>query len=74
MGGAVGGDAAGFQQSLDDAGGWLNEYFDTENPSVANALSLLEQTSTSTIVTARPDVSGSLTLLRRQRTLERAGE
>ena len=68
------GDAAGFQQSLDDAGGWLNEYFDTENPSVANALALLEQTSTSTIVTARPDVSGSLTLLRRQRTLERAGE
>ncbi|MEO0631602.1 MAG: uroporphyrinogen-III C-methyltransferase, partial [Planctomycetota bacterium] len=68
------GDAAGFRQSLDDAGGWLGEYFDTDNPSVANALALLEQTSDSTIVTARPDVSGSLTLLRRQRTLERAGE
>ncbi|MEO1320001.1 MAG: uroporphyrinogen-III C-methyltransferase [Pseudomonadota bacterium] len=68
------GDAAGFRQSLEDAGSWLSEYFDTDNPSVANALTLLEQTASSTVVTARPDVSGSLTLLRRQRTLERAGE
>ncbi len=68
------GDAAGFRQSLDDAATWLSQYFDPEDTSVTTAIETLEQTAATAIVTERPDISGSLTLLRRQRTLERAGE
>ena len=68
------GDSAGFRQSLDDADAWLQRYFDADNPSVANARELLEQTARTTVVNERPDISGSLTLLRRQRALERGGE
>lgn len=68
------GDSAGFRQSLDDAATWLGQYFDREDAAVTRAIETLEQMAATAIVTARPDVSGSLTLLRRQRTLERAGE
>ena len=68
------GDAAGFRQSLDDAATWLGQYFDRDDPAVTTAIATLEQTAATAIVTERPDVSGSLTLLRRQRQLARAGE
>ena len=53
-----------FQQSLDDAGAWLREYYDTESTPVRNALATIDGVRASSVVQTMPDVSESLRLLR----------
>ncbi|MEM1263084.1 MAG: uroporphyrinogen-III C-methyltransferase [Pseudomonadota bacterium] len=58
-----------FERSLTDANAWLQDYFDTDSAAVANALTTLADLSDATLSTTYPDISGSLTLLRRTRSL-----
>ncbi|MEM8981517.1 MAG: uroporphyrinogen-III C-methyltransferase [Pseudomonadota bacterium] len=58
-----------FGRSLTDARSWLREYFDTDSAAVASALTTLTELSDAQLSTTYPDISGSLTLLRRTRSL-----
>lgn len=53
-----------FQQSLEDAAGWIEEYFDTDRKPVSSALETIAELQESQTSVARPDISRSLTLLR----------
>lgn len=67
------GDNAGYQQSLNDARNWVSEYFDRDDDSVRNALQMLDGVSDVKRGEQRPDISGSLTMLRQQRELAAIG-
>lgn len=67
-------ETAGFRQSLQDASGWMREYFDRNDPAVQNALKMIDNITDTQIVVQRPDVSESLRLLRQQRTVEAIAE
>jgi uroporphyrin-3 C-methyltransferase len=58
------GEQAVFEQSLDDASGWLEEYFDTATTQVASALETIEEIRGNTVVVRQPDISESLRRLR----------
>ncbi len=58
-----------FEQSLDDAGAWLNHYFDTSQESVASAQQTLADIRAAYQRAAPPDISASLRLLRQYREL-----
>jgi len=58
------GEAALFEQSLDDAANWLNEYYDTDSVAVRSALQTLADVRGNALSVALPDISGSLALLR----------
>ena len=62
-------ETAGYQQSLQDAAGWLREYFDRDDAAVQNALAMIDDIASTQVVGERPDISGSLRLLRQQRTV-----
>ena len=68
------GEQAVFQQSLDDAGAWIETYFDAESTQVASALQTIEEIHGSMVVAAKPDISGSLRLLRQVRTLSESAQ
>jgi uncharacterized protein HemX len=63
------GEQAAFQQSLDDANTWLHEYFDMRSTQVASALQTIAEIRGRVVTSARPDISGSLRLLRQFETL-----
>ena len=58
------GEEALYLQSLDDAAAWLREYFDTDTRPVQSALDTLDELRDARLDTVRPDISGSLALLR----------
>ncbi len=53
-----------FQVSLGSAGALLTRHFDGSNASVESAISLLQEMIRLDIDPSRPDISGSLNLLR----------
>jgi uroporphyrin-3 C-methyltransferase len=53
-----------FEQSLDDAGAWLNRYYDTETAPVRGALETIAEIRNRLYSVSPPDISGSLRLLR----------
>lgn len=57
-------DVANYQESLRQARGWLNEYFDTDDPSVTSALQTVTELEGLEVDPRLPDISGSLALLR----------
>lgn len=54
-----------FEQSLDDAAAWLQEYFDPETTPVRSTLETINELRASHFSLMRIDISRSLTLLRR---------
>jgi uroporphyrin-3 C-methyltransferase len=58
------GEQAVFQQSLDDAAAWIEEYYDRESTPVLSALLTIREIRDSSFVSAMPDISESLRLLR----------
>ncbi len=67
------GEQALFDQSLDDAAGWLNRYYDAESAPVRSALQTINEVRQSVTPVAFPDLSESLRLLREYRVLSAAG-
>ena len=53
-----------FQQSLDDAAAWINEYYDADSVPVQSALQMIADIRGSVFSVALPDISESLRLLR----------
>lgn len=58
-----------FEQSLDDADAWLDTYFDASSEPVESARATLAKIRDEYAVSAPPDISGSLRLLRQYKTL-----
>lgn len=58
-----------FQQSLDDAASWLTEYYDTGSAKVQSALKNIADIRDRLHEIKKPDISGSLRLLRQHNTL-----
>jgi uncharacterized protein HemX len=58
------GEQAVFEQSLDDAAGWLDLYFDAESAQVRGAKATLAEIRSGLFAVAPPDISESLRLLR----------
>lgn len=58
-----------FEQSLDDADAWLDTYFDVSSEPVESARATLAKIRDEYAVSAPPDISGSLRLLRQYKTL-----
>ena len=58
------GEQAVFQQSLDDATAWIGEYYDRESTPVRSAVQTIRELRDSSFVSAMPDISESLRLLR----------
>lgn len=53
-----------YEQSLADAENWLREYFDTDTRPVESALATIGELKNARLSPVRPDISGSLALLR----------
>lgn len=68
------GEQAVFQQSLDDARDWIEEYYDAQSTPVRRALRTLRDIRESSFVTAIPDISESLRLLRQHVAFNQAAE
>ncbi|MEM7610682.1 MAG: uroporphyrinogen-III C-methyltransferase [Pseudomonadota bacterium] len=68
------GETASYQQSLQDAEKWLRTYFDNDDPAVGAALEMLIGVADANLVSERPDISGSLNLLRQQRNVGQIAE
>ncbi|MEO0574663.1 MAG: uroporphyrinogen-III C-methyltransferase [Pseudomonadota bacterium] len=67
------GDNAGYQQSLNDSRQWIVEYFDGSDERVRNALEMIDAVGDVKRSKQRPNISGSLTMLRQQRELAAIG-
>jgi uroporphyrin-3 C-methyltransferase len=63
------GEQAIFDQSLEDADGWIEQYFDTDSAQVESARATLDEIRSATLDTQLPDISEPLTLLRRYASL-----
>jgi len=63
------GEQAVFQQSLDDAAAWLEQYFDAESAQVGSALETIDEIRGGMLEVTTPDISQSLRLLRQYKTL-----
>jgi uroporphyrin-3 C-methyltransferase len=63
------GEQAVFQQSLDDASAWIDQYYDTQSEQVASAQQTITEIREAMFVVATPDISESLRLLRQYETL-----
>jgi uroporphyrin-3 C-methyltransferase len=61
------GEQAVFRQSLDDATTWLGEYFESGNTQVKSAIDTIAELRDGVKVSAPPDISESLRLLRQHR-------
>lgn len=68
------GEQAVFQQSLDDAVLWLEEYYDQQSTPVRSALQTIREIRDNSFVTAVPDISQSLRLLRQHTAFSQALE
>jgi uroporphyrin-3 C-methyltransferase len=68
------GETAVFEQSLDDASAWLQQYFDTDSTQVSASLQTIEEIRGGKISIAPPDISNSLRLLRQFRTLSETAQ
>lgn len=60
------GEQAAYRQGLADVRDWVQQYFDTEDGAVINLLEMLDEVDDAQRASERPDISGSLTLLREQ--------
>ncbi|MEM6819869.1 MAG: uroporphyrinogen-III C-methyltransferase [Pseudomonadota bacterium] len=58
------GENAAFRQNLADIRDWLTQYFNTSDDAVQSMLGMLEDVDDARRSSERPDISGSLTLLR----------
>jgi uncharacterized protein HemX len=58
-----------YEQSLDDANAWIDEYFDTGSQQVQSTQQTITEIRDGTFAVAAPDISQSLRLLRQFRTL-----
>jgi len=58
------GEEAVFRRSLDDADGWIEEYYDPDSNAVRNARETIAEIRSSVFNVAMPDISRSLRLLR----------
>lgn len=58
-----------FQQSLDDAAEWINEYYDTDSRTVRSTLSNIASLRDTRFSASLPDISRSLALLRQYMSL-----
>ena len=65
------GEQAIFDQSLEDADAWIEQYFDTDSVQVESARATLDEIRSATLDTELPDISETLTLLRRYASLSR---
>jgi uncharacterized protein HemX len=63
------GEQAVFQQSLDDAAAWLEQYFDADSAQVGSALETIDEIRGGMLAVTTPDISQSLRLLRQYKTL-----
>ena len=63
------GEQAVFQQSLDDAASWLEQYFDANSAQVISALKTIDEIRGGMFAISTPDISQSLRLLRQYQTL-----
>lgn len=68
------GQQAVFEQSLDNASAWLQQYFDTESAQVNSALETIAEVRANEYSVTPPDISRSLRLLRQFRTLSESTE
>jgi uroporphyrin-3 C-methyltransferase len=68
------GEQAVFEQSLDDAAGWLDLYFDAESAQVRGAKATLAEIRSGLFAVAPPDISESLRLLRQFNSIADAAE
>lgn len=66
------GEQAVFQQSLDDATAWIEEYYDRESTPVLSALLTIREIRDTSFVTSVPDISESLRLLRQHMSFNEA--
>ncbi len=60
---------AAYQQSLDDASGWLQEYYDQDAPQVLSAIQTIAEIRGGLVDVSVPDISQSLRLLRQYETM-----
>jgi len=63
------GEQAIFQQSLDDAADWLEQYFDANSAQVGSALETIDEIRGGLMAVTTPDISQSLRSLRQYKTL-----
>ncbi|MEN7343290.1 MAG: uroporphyrinogen-III C-methyltransferase [Pseudomonadota bacterium] len=68
------GEAAAYQQSIEDADTWLAEYFAPDDAGVTAARDMLKDVQDVDMNNERPDISGSLTLLRQLRDIGSSNE
>ncbi|MEL7297832.1 MAG: uroporphyrinogen-III C-methyltransferase, partial [Pseudomonadota bacterium] len=68
------GESVSYEQTLQDAETWLKEYFVPTDAGVIAALDMLGEVANTEFVDERPDISGSLTLLRQLRDIGSASE
>jgi uroporphyrin-3 C-methyltransferase len=68
------GEQAVFQQSLDDAAAWLEQYFDADSAQVGSALETIDEIRGGMLAVTTPDISQSLRLLRQYKTLVEPGQ
>jgi uroporphyrin-3 C-methyltransferase len=61
-----------FRQSLDDADGWISEYYDADSTAVRSARETIAEISSSVFNVTLPDISQSLRLLRQFNALNQA--
>jgi uncharacterized protein HemX len=63
------GEQAVFQQSLNDAAAWLEQYFDADSSQVDSVLETIDEIRGGMFAITTPDISQSLRLLRQYKTL-----
>ena len=63
-----------FEQSLDDASAWLQQYFDADTAQVDSALQTIAEIRDTMFTSAAPDISASLRLLREFRTINESAQ
>ena len=68
------GEQAAFEQSLDDAAGWLDLYFDAESAQVRGAKATLAEIRSGLFAVAPPDISESLRLLRQFNSIKESAQ
>ncbi|MGI9238961.1 MAG: uroporphyrinogen-III C-methyltransferase [Woeseiaceae bacterium] len=68
------GEQAVFEQTLDDTGALLTQYFDRNSAQVASAQETLAEIRSNVFTSSAPDISGSLQLLRQFRVLRESSQ
>ena len=63
-----------FEQSLDDASAWLQQYFDADSAQVDSALQTIAEIRDTMFTSGAPDISASLRLLREFRTINESAQ